>query len=83
VQGDKGFCGLTPEVLFNFRKGRLNTMALAGTARSSEQQVFAYDEKEIREHEFVAQTLVSKLSDVRRFSQTITPHTCSRAPPAD
>jgi len=64
VQGDKGFCGLTPEVLFNFRKGRLNTMALAGTARSSEQQVFAYDEKEIREHEFVAQTLVSKLSDV-------------------
>ncbi len=64
VQGDKGFCGLTPEVLFNFRKGRLNTMALAGTAKSSEQQVFAYDEKEIREHEFVAQTLVSKLSDV-------------------
>jgi len=64
VQEGKGFCGLTPEVLFNFRKGRLNTMALAGTAKSSEQQVFAYDEKEIREHEFVAQTLVSKLSDV-------------------
>jgi len=64
VQGDKGFCGLTPEVLFNFRKGRLNTMALAGTARAIEQQVFAYDEKEIREHEFVAQTLVSKLSEV-------------------
>ena len=64
VQGNQGFCGLTPEVLFSYKKGRLNTMALAGTARSSEQLVFAYDEKEIREHEFVAQTLISKLSDV-------------------
>ncbi len=64
VSGDSGFCGLTPEVLFNFRKGRLNTMALAGTAKADEQEVFAFDEKEIREHEFVAQTLVSKLSDI-------------------
>ena len=64
VQGDSGFCGLTPEVLFNLRKGRLNTMALAGTAMADEQQVFSVDEKEIREHEFVAQTLVSKLSDI-------------------
>lgn len=63
VQGDSGFCGLTPEVLFNLRKGRLNTMALAGTAKAEESEVFAFDEKEIREHEFVAQTLVSKLSD--------------------
>lgn len=64
VKGDTGFCGLTPEVLFNFRKGRLNTMALAGTAKADEREVFAFDEKEIREHEFVAQTLVSKLSDI-------------------
>ena len=64
VQGDKGFCGETPELLFNVRKGRLTTMALAGTARADERTVFAYDEKEIREHEFVAQTLVSKLSDI-------------------
>ena len=64
VTGDRGFCGLTPEVLFNVRKGRLNTMALAGTAKAEEQEVFAFDEKEIREHEFVAQTLVSKLSDI-------------------
>ena len=64
VDGEKGFCGLTPEVLFNLRKGRLNTMALAGTAKSEERDVFQYDEKEIREHAFVAQTLVSKLSDV-------------------
>lgn len=64
VKGDSGFCGLTPEVLFNLRKGRLNTMALAGTAMAGEQMVFSADEKEIREHEFVAQTLVSKLSDI-------------------
>jgi len=64
VNGKAGFCGQTPEVLFNLRKGRLNTMALAGTARAEERDVFAFDEKEIREHEFVAQTLVSKLSDI-------------------
>lgn len=64
VNGRGGFCGQTPEVLFNLRKGRLNTMALAGTACYEERDVFAFDEKEIREHEFVAQTLVSKLSDV-------------------
>jgi len=64
VNQGSGFCGQTPEVLFNLRKGRLNTMALAGTARAEERDVFAFDEKEIREHEFVAQTLVSKLSDI-------------------
>lgn len=64
VNGEKGFCGLTPEVLFNLRKGRLRTMALAGTAKADELEVFAFDDKEIREHEFVAQTLVSKLSDI-------------------
>lgn len=64
VSGERGFCGQTPEVLFNLRKGRLNTMALAGTAMAEEREVFAFDEKEIREHEFVAQTLVSKLSDI-------------------
>ena len=38
-------------------------MALA-TARHDERRLFALDEKEIREHEFVAQTLISKLSDL-------------------
>lgn len=64
VQGDKGFCGQTPEMLFHLRKGRLRTMALAGTARSEDRNVFAFDEKEIREHEYVAQTLVASLSDI-------------------
>ena len=60
----KGFCGLTPEVLFSYEKGRLRTMALAGTATLEERDVFAVDEKEILEHEFVAQMLISKLSEI-------------------
>ncbi len=62
--GDKGFCGLTPEVLFSYEKGRLRTMALAGTASLEEKEVFSVDQKEIREHEFVAQTLISKLGEI-------------------
>lgn len=61
---DSGFLGATPEVLFRYYDGRVHTMALAGTARSDERMLFAVDEKEIREHEFVAQTLISKLSDL-------------------
>ena len=63
IKGDEGFCGQTPELLFHLRKGRLRTMALAGTARAEDRGVFAFDEKEIREHEYVAQTLVASLSD--------------------
>ncbi len=61
---DAGFLGATPEVLFRYFDGRIYTMALAGTARSEEQRLFAVDDKEIREHEFVAQTLIAKLSDL-------------------
>ena len=59
-----GFLGATPEVLFRYFDGRIYTMALAGTARSDERVLFAIDDKEIREHEFVAQTLITKLSDL-------------------
>lgn len=64
VTGDEGFCGYTPELLFHLRKGRFKTMALAGTARADERSIFAFDAKEIREHEYVAQTLVASLSDL-------------------
>jgi len=64
VQEGEGFCGLTPEVLFSYEKGRLKTMALAGTASIEECEVFSVDEKEIREHEFVAQTLIKKLNQI-------------------
>lgn len=62
--GGSGFCGATPELLFKQDGRSLKTMALAGTAKADERVVFAVDGKEIREHEFVAQTMVAKLSDI-------------------
>lgn len=64
LRADSGFAGATPELLFSLHGDHLETMALAGTARSEDRAVFAVDEKEIREHEYVAQTLVSKLLDL-------------------
>jgi menaquinone-specific isochorismate synthase len=64
VSDADGFAGATPELLFSLDGSRLETMALAGTARVDDEDVFAVDEKEIREHEYVAQTLVSKLLDL-------------------
>lgn len=59
-----GFAGATPELLLSMADSQLETMALAGTARSEDRDVFAVDAKEIREHEYVAQTLVSKLHEL-------------------
>jgi menaquinone-specific isochorismate synthase len=74
VQGADGFAGATPELLIALDDLNLETMALAGTARQDDREVFAVDEKEIREHEYVAQTLVSKLTDLgplRRYPRDI------------
>ncbi len=64
IEGAEGVAGLSPELLFRLEEGVLHAMALAGTARREEREAFGVDEKEIREHEFVAQTLLSKLSDL-------------------
>jgi len=64
--GESGFAGSSPERLLSVADGVLRTMALAGTARAEERDVLAVDEKEIREHEYVAQSLVAKLSDIGR-----------------
>lgn len=64
IDGKDGVVGLSPELLFQLEAGTLHTMALAGTARLEEREAFGVDEKEIREHEFVAQALLSKLSDL-------------------
>jgi len=69
VRKDGGFAGATPELLFSLHGHRLETMALAGTARSQDRTVFAADEKEIREHEYVAQTLASKLLDLGKIER--------------
>ena len=74
VHPGAGFAGATPELLFSLDGKKLETMALAGTARIDDLDVFAVDQKEIREHEYVAQTLVSKLLDlghVTRHSRQI------------
>lgn len=62
--GNEGFAGATPELLFDLQGRALHTMALAGTARSEEREILAVDEKEIREHEYVAQNLMGKLADL-------------------
>lgn len=72
IQPDSGFAGATPELLFSVHGTRLETMALAGTARSEDREVFAVDEKEIREHEYVARSLASKLLDLGNIER------CSR-----
>lgn len=69
VMEDSGFSGATPELLFSIDGLNLRTMALAGTARQEDEPVFRVDEKEIREHEYVAQTLVAKLSDLGKLSR--------------
>lgn len=62
--GEKGKVGATPERLFSLRGNKLHTMALAGTAPKHEAHDFIHDEKEIREHEFVAEYLVERLSEL-------------------
>lgn len=64
IDGQRGFAGATPELLFTLQGRNLHTMALAGTARSEEKEILAVDEKEIREHEYVAQTLIAKLAEL-------------------
>ncbi len=57
-----GFAGVTPECLFSLCHGRLQTMALAGTARPADQAGFETDAKEAREHAFVADVLEQRLA---------------------
>lgn len=69
VEDGAGFAGATPELLFALDGRKLETMALAGTARREDEAVFEVDEKEIREHEYVARTLVAKLRELGRVER--------------
>ena len=66
----EGFCGATPETLFHQQGRRLTTMALAGTARPEDEGVFINDDKEIREHEIVAGSILSRLSPYGSVTRT-------------
>lgn len=72
--GEKGMIGLSPETLFTVENGLFTTMALAGTAPRHEMGQFPNDDKEIREHELVANYLCDRLAplgEVRRGKRTI------------
>lgn len=58
----EGMAGATPEWLFKVEGKRLETMALAGTARKEDASLFSLDRKEIREHEYVSRSIMEKLS---------------------
>ena len=66
----EGFCGASPETLFHQQGRRLTTLALAGTARPEDEGVFINDDKEIREHEIVAGSILSRLSPCGSVSRT-------------
>lgn len=66
----EGFCGTTPETLFRQQGRLLETMALAGTARPEDVEVFINDDKEIREHEIVAGSILSRLSPCGSVTRT-------------
>ena len=66
----EGFCGITPETLFHQQGRSLETMALAGTARPEDEGVFINDDKEIREHEIVAGSILSRLSPFGSVTRT-------------
>lgn len=63
-QNGEGVLGATPELLFDYAKGHLRTMALAGTCPKSEstrRESLLRDEKEMQEHLYVLEDLMSVL----------------------
>lgn len=69
VQGDQGYLGATPELLFRQRGAVLETMALAGTAKPGDQAAFLKDVKEIDEHEIVVRYLTERLSGLGQVNR--------------
>lgn len=69
-----GFLGATPELLLNVEGRKLETMALAGTAKPNGGESFLTDAKEIEEHELVAGFLdeaLSSLGPVQRSQREV------------
>lgn len=58
---ESGFLGASPELLFHMEGARVETMALAGTAKPGDQSDFLKDVKEIEEHEIVVRYLMERL----------------------
>ncbi len=64
LKGRGGFLGATPELLLSIENQKLQTMALAGTAKPNGAESFITDAKEIDEHEIVAGFLAETLMDL-------------------
>ena len=64
VTAEAGFLGATPELLLQTRGNRVETMALAGTAKPGQQDNFLTDVKEIEEHEIVVRYLEERLTEL-------------------
>ena len=62
IEGNQGFLGATPELLFRSKDHQVETMALAGTAKPGAHEAFLQDVKEIDEHEIVVRYLQDQLS---------------------
>ncbi|HSJ03199.1 MAG TPA: chorismate-binding protein [Verrucomicrobium sp.] len=69
IEGGKGFLGATPELLLRKNGLRLETMALAGTAKPNGRDSFGTDAKEIEEHELVANFLQDALAPLGKVSK--------------
>ena len=69
IEGGSGWLGATPELLLSRSGNRLQTMALAGTAKPSGADDFASDAKEIEEHEIVADFLEEALAGVGKVTR--------------
>lgn len=69
VNGDTGFAGITPELLFEQNGQTLQTMALAGTAKPGDDETFLRDSKEIEEHEIVVRFIEEILSSAGTVSR--------------
>jgi menaquinone-specific isochorismate synthase len=61
VREGGGFLGASPELLFRSQGLKVETMALAGTAKPGDQVSFLSDVKEVEEHEIVVRYLTEQL----------------------
>lgn len=59
---DHGILGATPEILFSLQDSKLQTLALAGTAKKGEESQLLNSPKDKVEHDLVIQDIVEKLS---------------------
>lgn len=81
-----GFAGRTPEVLFRVEDGILKTMALAGTAPTSQADQLLQNPKLLREHDLVVEVMSARLKALgeltveprRLMSLGVMTHLCTR-----